>query len=250
MSEKNADVERALAAFGGVSLTYHSFGPFTMRPRTNADTRAFTYNEFGEASFAPAQPEPPVASLPPSGAETLYDTLPVVQPPLSRPTAASPASVQVPPMSAAPIQRTAAPRPVAPQPTARVVPPPAAPMPPPFFPLLAAALPNATEPTYTPSHPTAPPPSYASRPQAAAVTPVDSQGNLAGHGAMPAGAVGGAGESADRRSLTEMFRLLSGRSDGTSDAAAVGGAPAGVPRGAPAQAASTAAEEQALFRRI
>lgn len=247
MSEKNADVERAISAFGDISLNYQSFGPFAMRPRTAPDARTYTYNEFGEAEYV----TPPVVSAPtvvppaPRGADPLYDTLPVLQPPVPRPM---PPPMAPPPMPGAHVM--GAPQPVQRQqlrpavPAAPVAPPaPPAPPPPPFFPLLAAALPNATEPTYTPSYPPAPPPSYVSdRPPGM----VDSGPYGASTGpAHVASTAPAPVDASDRRSLTEMFRLLQGRTDGPAGGLPAAAAPAPV---APSRA--PAGEGQALFRRI
>lgn len=235
MSERNSDIERAIAAFGGVAMTYHSFGPFVVRPRTPAGAQPFTYNEFGEAEYIPApeKPQAPVAPAP-MAAEPLYDALPVVQPAVLQPQ--KPVSIPQP----APMTPQQAARP------SRPVPPPAKalppveqqPAPPPFFPLLAAAMPNATEPSYAPSYPPAPPPAHMPEPAGrAAPSPAPSAVTPPGQPATAAG-------TADRRSLDEMFRLLSGRADA---------APAPVAGDAPAPLPATnvpPGEGPALFRRI
>ena len=310
MSEKNADVERAISAFGGLALTYHSFGPVVMRPRLSSDTRPFTYNELGEAEFATGSSESlggaalgesyPVEG-PPSGlapgptlatavrpqpgtvrtvraGDPLYDTLPVVQPPMVRslpssvPPMLSPLQPSVPQPSRAASRPSVQPMPAMQPPLmqAPLVQVPlaqaqAAPVaPPPFFPLLAAALPNATEPTYTPHYPSAAPPNFAGEPGRGGLPEQPQQTGPVQSGLMPTGSVqtdAGAGLSADRRSLTDMFRLLQGRGDGTASAQTVpvGNPAAGFPTGsqpqqglqAPATTASPfAAEGQALFRRI
>lgn len=307
MSEKNADVERAISAFGGLAITYHSFGPAVMRPRLSADTRSFTYNEFGQAEYATAAPDalpgaalgegypvegvspglstgqsaslaagliPGRAVRPQSGSvrtiragDPLYDSLPVVEPPLARPLPPAappmlrplqPSAVSVrtvprpsvqpmptmqPPLMQAPI----------PQPSAQTAPPP-----PPFFPLLAAALPNATEPTYAPTYAPAyqgsPPPGFAAETGRVGLSEPQPS-------AAPTPTAAAFEPSSDRRSLTEMFRMLQSRGDGlpadqpvqTRGQAAAFGQGGLQPHAAqaPATAASPfAAEGQALFRRI
>jgi hypothetical protein len=250
VSEHNSDVDRAIAAFGAPHLKYHSFGTFTMRPRTTAEMRAFTYNEFGEPEYSPvieaADQAAPVQPRP----EPLFDPAPAApvsrQPPMPPVVApVAPAAVVRPPSTRAPnvaqggasapysrseqaARMAPPPRPIMPE---EVAPVPVAPPPPPFFPLLASALPNATEPSYTPSYQQAPAPSFAQSPVAAE---------------MPAAigaAAPGASTSAipgDQRSLNDMFRLLAGRGD------AAPAAPAGP--GTPVSAA--VGEAQALFRRI
>ena len=264
MIEKNSDVDRAIAAVGGTHLSYHSFGPFVLRPRTTGLARPFIYNEFGEPEYAPALPQAPLqlapAAAPPTmpAADPLYDTLPVVQPPVNRPSFAAPPPP--PPPQPQPQPRPAA-RPAPPQaapsrpvhaasaheasaheaavyaqayppdayaPAARPAAPPpqpaSAPPPPPFFPLLAAALPNATEPTYAPQYPSAPAHAFQASP----------------------GQVAPAGQAAsqDHRSLAEMFSLLAGRAVASPNGVA---APASSGLASPPAAP---AEGQALFRRI
>jgi len=237
VTEKNSDVDRALAAFGGPPLKYHSFGLFTLRPRTQADMRVFTYNDMGEPEYTPL-PEPSIqAGTAPTRHDPLFETqqpapqqarvmaptpamMPPPAPPASRPQPQPAIASRMPPRPPAPAP--------APAPVVQPVPVASEPPPPPFFPLLAAALPEATEPSYAPSYPAAPPPSY----------PQQAQAATASDPAAPLAHTGSAGASADQRSLSEMFRLLAGR-----------GEAAPVPGAQPPTSAAPV-EGQALFRRI
>jgi hypothetical protein len=235
VTEKNSDVERALSAYGGTSLKYHSFGQFTMHPRNQSDARVFTYNEMGEPEYTPL-PEPSIQNSPtPTRHDPLFET-PFPAPAPARVIAPIAAPVVMPP-PAPPVSRTSPqpaiasrmpPRPPTPAPVVQAAAVAPEPPPPPFFPLLAAALPDATEPSYAPSYPAAPPPSYPQPNQVATTADV----------AAPMAQAGSAGTSADQRSLSEMFRLLAGR-----------GEAAPTPNALP-PAAAAPAEGQALFRRI
>ncbi len=272
MSEKNSDIERAISAFGGGAITYHSFGPFAIRPRVSADAQPFLYNEFGEAEYVPAVVAAPLivpSASPP--ADPLYDELPIVQAPLppSRQASsfkAAPQATSSRPMPPIPAQVSsrAAPRPVlrpmpvsaAPTdnhepyraPAARVeaaLPQqPVMPPPPPFFPLLAAALPNATEPSYMPSYPVAVQPGRAPSPAMAGVAPAKADDMRGSVGSREAGVTFEPVEQADRRSLADMFRLLSGRTD-MPPVVAKPGVSGSVPT-----SDLPPVESQALFRRI
>ncbi len=243
-------------------FTYNEFGEPEYVPE-----RARAAASPASAIPAPALQLTQSAPLAPPATATdpLYDRLPVMQPPAMRSIPASPlsqpqrAAVRPQPVAApatamaaaAPAQMAppvAQPAPIAAAAPAMQPPPPAmmpepayaAPPPPPFFPLLAAALPNATEPSYTPSYPGAP------------MQPVAAQApaNMAPRNAPPVNNLAAASvdASADRRSLADMFTLLGARA-----AAPSGAFPAPfagpLPGGGTAQAASQS-DGQALFRRI
>jgi hypothetical protein len=266
VNQRNSDVERAVESLDGHDFPYQSFGPLVMRPRNAGELRVFTYNEFGEPEYVPelARPAAPAAAFqtqhapaaPPSMSaaalhdpvvDPLYDRLPVMQPPAMRSMPQSPLNPPPPRPAMRPIPPAVTPPPamtpqmmpahmMAPPVTAQpVMPPPSPPSveaapsppaPPPFFPLLAAALPNATEPSYTPS--------YTIAPMQAAMGTAAPGGRV---GAQPGAA---AENSADRRSLADMFSLLGARAP----------LPAGAFPSAEPLPASAPPEAQALFRRI
>lgn len=57
MSEPTTDVDRAVAAIGGISLNYYSFGGLKITPREQSLSKLFTYNDQGEAEYHPPEPE-------------------------------------------------------------------------------------------------------------------------------------------------------------------------------------------------
>lgn len=52
MSDKNLDVDRAIASIGGETWTYHSFTPELIHSARTGATKLFTYNDLGEPQYA------------------------------------------------------------------------------------------------------------------------------------------------------------------------------------------------------
>jgi len=66
VSEPTTDVDRAVAAIGGISLNYYSFGGLKITPREPSLSQLFTYNDQGEAEYhPPAPPAEPEATMAP-----------------------------------------------------------------------------------------------------------------------------------------------------------------------------------------
>lgn len=264
MSEKNQDVVRALAAFGSADIVYHSFGPFVVRPRvsyvTSEQNSAAVERLASRApdpiSYADPLDEPAFAPLPrPILAPTPE---PVRRDPPPASVRLAPRPAPLPPGREAPMAFSE-PLPAigAPEPVPMPVQMPAAPL----YPLLAAALPESSEPI---GHPASPQLNQAGNLATAAPYGAQSSSNNAWQGLrqpasapampqtravdypapMPTGlsavfapqAAGAPELPADRRSLTDMFRVLSGR----------GEAPVPAPMAEP----PPVPDAQALFRRI
>jgi hypothetical protein len=195
VSDKNTDVDRAVAAIGGVQLTYHTFGPFKMRPRTPAQVQIFTYNELGEPEYVPAPQQ----------------LVPAAAPPVDSPHE----------LPAAALETWAAPSRAAP-----AAPPAAAAMPA----LLAAALPSAAAPNVAQYDPMTGP---EGEPVLGMPGLWRGAGPVAPSAPKVAAAPAASGEAGDIRSLSDMFSMLAGRASPPSQAGRAGGGAAAAPQSTP-----------------
>lgn len=86
MSGKNADVDRAIVAFGGISFPYQSFGAFGVPFDNVAHTVAFTPSVIVEAPprYAPETRVLTVPLVAPLADKPFHESLPEVPPPVAR----------------------------------------------------------------------------------------------------------------------------------------------------------------------
>lgn len=58
MTDKNSDVDRAIASIGGEPWAYRSFAHAAVRPSSDRHRRLFTYNDLGEPEYTPEEAAP------------------------------------------------------------------------------------------------------------------------------------------------------------------------------------------------